>query len=277
MSSNKLKVIALIAMIFDHINNFFPSTPLYFRWIGRLSAPLFIFCVVWSFTYTKSKKHYIFRLYIASVVMSFINWGFSVDNNIFRLLFSLSIVLYLIESCRNKEKNAKRNILIYIVWQVIICTIIILIENFMPFNLMILRDINYFIIPSVFGSIIYLEFGYIFVFLGVVIYLCKNNKKDLITYYSYFCLFYLWITTSTFIVYFYKLPFSTYLIEKIMGFSTRYIGESMFRVNYQWMMLFALPFMLAYNHKKGRNWKYFYYIIYPAHIILFVTLGKIVS
>lgn len=59
MSHNKLKVIALITMIIDHIHIIFPfSTPLWIRWIGRLSAPLFIFCLVAIYFTSVFRKRY---------------------------------------------------------------------------------------------------------------------------------------------------------------------------------------------------------------------------
>ena len=42
----------------------------------------------------------------------------------------------------------------------------------------------------------------------------------------------------------------------------------------QWFMVLALPFMLLYNGKKGRGGlKYFFYIYYPAHQILFFVIS----
>ena len=50
MSSFGLKVVALILMIIDHAAEFLPGMPVWMRWLGRLAAPIFIFCSVWSFT-----------------------------------------------------------------------------------------------------------------------------------------------------------------------------------------------------------------------------------
>ena len=43
MSNTTLKVIATIAMLIDHIFYFFPGIPHVFHWIGRVSAPIFLF------------------------------------------------------------------------------------------------------------------------------------------------------------------------------------------------------------------------------------------
>lgn len=45
MTSTSLKVIALILMLLDHIGQFIPGTPLWLHWLGRLSAPVFMFCM----------------------------------------------------------------------------------------------------------------------------------------------------------------------------------------------------------------------------------------
>lgn len=52
--------------------------------------------------------------------------------------------------------------------------------------------------------------------------------------------------------------------------------DGWFNEGYQWMMVFALPFILAYNGERGSNMKYFFYGFYPAHIwILYVIRVKL--
>ncbi len=70
-------------MTFDHIAAFMPQTmqiPIWFHWVGRISAPLFIFMVVEGFCYTSNRKKYISRLYIWSVIMAI---GNQIINNVF--------------------------------------------------------------------------------------------------------------------------------------------------------------------------------------------------
>lgn len=46
MSTTAIKWLALVLMLVDHLGEFFPqSVPLWFRWLGRMSAPLFLFCL----------------------------------------------------------------------------------------------------------------------------------------------------------------------------------------------------------------------------------------
>lgn len=70
MTTFGLKFLALLLMVIDHIGLFFPFTPIWFRWLGRLSAPLFIFCMVYGFSYTKNRKIYLIRMYLFGVGMA---------------------------------------------------------------------------------------------------------------------------------------------------------------------------------------------------------------
>ncbi|NLI14328.1 TraX family protein [Pelotomaculum propionicicum] len=108
MSSFMLKILALLFMLIDHIGVFIPDLPIYLHWIGRLSAPIFIFCSTWGFTYTSSKKKYLIRLYVAGLVMAIIQVCINIENNFFRSLFSICIVILLIDSYRNKDGNFKK-------------------------------------------------------------------------------------------------------------------------------------------------------------------------
>ena len=57
-----LKWIALVTMVMDHIHYFFGFTgmiPEWFSMVGRLGAPLFLFCLVEGFTHTHSRKKYL--------------------------------------------------------------------------------------------------------------------------------------------------------------------------------------------------------------------------
>ena len=54
-----LKYLALIFMVMDHIHYFFEFTgkvPIGFSWVGRLAAPLFLFCFIEGFFHTHDRK-----------------------------------------------------------------------------------------------------------------------------------------------------------------------------------------------------------------------------
>lgn len=64
MSSFGLKILALALMVIDHTAEFLPGMPVWMHWLGRLAAPVFIYCSVWSFTYTRDRKKYLSLIHI---------------------------------------------------------------------------------------------------------------------------------------------------------------------------------------------------------------------
>ena len=63
-----LKLIAMIAMIFDHVgDNFFPEQ-VWMRIIGRMAMPIFAFCIAEGFCHTRDKRKYLGRMVVFGIV-----------------------------------------------------------------------------------------------------------------------------------------------------------------------------------------------------------------
>jgi hypothetical protein len=77
ISSNVIKIIAIIAMTIDHCAwTFFPGFRTDFpiillHIIGRLTVPIMIFCIVEGYYHTKNIKNYILRLFIFAFISHF--------------------------------------------------------------------------------------------------------------------------------------------------------------------------------------------------------------
>jgi len=59
-----------------------------------------------------------------------------------------------------------------------------------------------------------------------------------------------------------------YILPVVIGIDVTAVGGSILFDNCQWMMIFALPFVLNYNGQKGRGFKKLFYMLYPIHIIM---------
>lgn len=255
-----IKILALILMTFDHIGEFMPvamDVPVWFHWIGRLVAPLFIFMAVEGFCHTHNRKKYMSRLYIWSVIMALGNSTLekmmphpnelSIINNIFATLFLTMIYLQGIAFIQNfkKEKNSKdliKGLALIVIPSIFGVWFLLNLSN-IPLNMirpMIL------LVPTLFT----VEGGIAWIGLGIILYLCRGKKIALSIAYILFCIF-IFVT----------------------GAHGDYSLSNTFMVNYQWIMIASLPFMILYNGEKGKGMKYLFYLYYPLHIYILYVLG----
>ena len=107
LDGTQLKTIALALMVLDHIHYFFEFTgciPTVFSMLGRLSAPLFLFCTVEGFAHTHDRRRYFIRIWAIGTAMAALEFfmiyakafrrgdGFYPLNAIFQDLMLLCIV-----------------------------------------------------------------------------------------------------------------------------------------------------------------------------------------
>ena len=118
LDGTQLKTIALALMVLDHIHYFFEFTgciPTVFSMLGRLSAPLFLFCTVEGFAHTHDRKRYFIRIWAIGTAMAALEFfmiyakafrrgdGFYPLNAIFQDLMLLCIVWQGIDWLREKK------------------------------------------------------------------------------------------------------------------------------------------------------------------------------
>ncbi|WDV48139.1 TraX family protein [Clostridiaceae bacterium M8S5] len=273
MSITTLKLIALIAMFLDHTWIFFHGSPYLFHWIGRISAPLFIYCCIIGFTKTKNRYRYIFRLYVLNVIMAIINYFISPDFNFIKSLVIITMILFIIEKIENKEKDAKKYLKAFILLQVVTSIFIVV--------LIFTADIktkSFVFISTVLLNIFDLEGGVFFIIIGVMMYIFKDAKKKFnIAYIILTCILLVGYNTYILKVIAYKFnrlnavvcATFTSICRVVSGINPLFISDTGLLYGYsQWMMIFSLIFINRYNHKKGKGLKYLFYIFYPAHIIV---------
>lgn len=264
LNSTQIKLIALFTMLLDHIHYYISpvlSIPIWFRWLGRISAPLFIFMVAEGVRYTKNIKAYLLRLYIGFIFMNIFNFVImkyvpnpnyiTITNNIFGTLFLIVFysVCFLSLSPKNRNYFKPSTAIIFLVISVLInylsLSFDISIGNYMPYE----------IIPNIFPCLYFVEGGFMFVLLGIFICMLRDNRKVQLIFYSLFSLFLL------------------FQLIKTEGFDLNYI----FNINYQWLMVFAIVPMLMYNTEKGKGLKYLFYVFYPVHIYLLYLISCVIQ
>lgn len=108
----KLKLLAMILMVFDHLPKAIPHTPIWFGYLGRLVAPIFFYFVVEGFFHTRDRRKYLGRLsswaaimYGGSKLVMYLFPGeIPLHNNIF-LSLALSVALMSVIEWAKDQKN----------------------------------------------------------------------------------------------------------------------------------------------------------------------------
>lgn len=256
LDATTLKIIACVLMVIDHIHQMFAfvGAPTWLTMIGRVVFPIFLFLMADSFHYTRDRKKFLFRLFIASTAMTIGSYVISLMfpndyvmliNNAFSTFLVAGFYMWFYDIIRDGIRNGSPK---QIAKGILLC--------FVP----ILTALPVFLLPAIFDNpdipqsvariimlaimiipnVMMVEGGFLMVFVGLLFYIFRENR---------------WIQVAI------LAALSVYLIIAQGGFA-----------NIQWMMVFAAIPMLLYNGKPGRGMKDFFYVFYPAHIwILYIV------
>ncbi len=256
MSSTAIKIVAMIAMLIDHIAYFIPGMPAWLHWIGRISAPIFLFCLVIGMEKTTNRFKYLTRLYIGGAVMGIVDFVLNLvvknpyapmSNNFFTSLFLVGIIIAAVEMYKEDKTAGKRLFIIFGIWQVVSIFVCYMAPYaFAEYHLEYLIN---GLLPNVMST----EGGFLIVVLGVLFYWYRKDTKWLAGTFAITCLMYAVLV----------------FIESGMSL------QAMLFEDCQWMMALSIPFMLWYNGEKGAGLKYLFYAFYPIHLVVLFFVGNV--
>ncbi|QFJ55338.1 TraX family protein [Pseudobutyrivibrio xylanivorans] len=266
-----LKYLALVFMVLDHIHYFFEFTgriPIWFSWLGRLAAPLFLFCLIEGFIHTHDRKRYFLKIYVISIIMGLIQFGFynvldfAVRGDGFfpvnAMLSSFSILLVVLMGIEwIRQKKYLIGILAVVIPVIILPNIFVRFVYSNPDNhiVNILASlINFTVLPL--HNMIQ-DGGTLTLYEGVILYLFSFCKNKNIRIYAYII---------------FKLLIGVGLVTLTMG--TFNVHALIFE-SFEWMSAFSAIFMLCYNGERGNGNSRFFYFFYPAHIYVLYGMSFI--
>ncbi|WP_027633677.1 TraX family protein [Clostridium hydrogeniformans] len=121
MNAFILKIIAMLFMVFDHLASYIGGMPIWFPWVGRVVAPIFMFFLVEGFYHTRDRKKYLLRLFKWAIIMALGSFILNlivpssepINNNIF-LSFALGIAMLMSIDYLKKSKNYMVGVPIFI-------------------------------------------------------------------------------------------------------------------------------------------------------------------
>lgn len=274
LSETALKGIALALMVLDHIQYFFSFTaaiPLWFSMLGRLSAPLFLFCTVEGFAHTHDRKRYFRRIWMISAVMGLVQFlmmyakigvrpdGFFPMNAIFMNFVILIPVWQGIDWLRQRQwGRGLAAVLLPLLWPFLFL-LLYAAANATPAAWLldsILAVLVYTVLPC--WSLI-VDGGGFYIAIGIALYLLRGRRR--------------W-QAAAFVLLTILFDFVFPLVQ-LLG-TEDFSMSWMFTLAYEWLSVFAVFFMLLYNGQRGRGLKRLFYIFYPAHVYLLYALSWVV-
>lgn len=267
LDGTTLKLIALILMMVDHIHYFFEFTgvvPLWFTMLGRLSAPLFLFCFVEGFAHTHDRRRYFLRIWAIGGCMGCVTYlmiyqgllrrpdGFYPLNGIFLDFIILCVIMQGIDWFRQeKHMLGAAAITAPLVWG-----LLVLVLDFIPGLRQPLLFLSHSFLPAWYCIT---DGGWTYLFGGVLLYM---HREDRILQLSSWAV---WTFFTRFIMVWWR-------FREQPGF----LFSQMFTDYFQWMSVGAVLLMDLYNGRRGTGHKKLFYWFYPAHVYLLYAISWVV-
>ena len=259
LSDTTLKEIALALMVLDHIHYFFSFTgavPEWFSMLGRVSAPLFLFCTADGFAHTHDRRTYLLRLWGMGAGMGLVQFvigvglgrradGFYPMNGILRDLTVACLLWQGIDWLRQRRLGRALALVggVGVLWPAVSLALVAALP---PAGQLPLYFLSWTVLPNWAFST---DGGVWFILGGVLLYALRGRRKIQVLAWAAWAF---WIDMGS----------VSYLLRMGGGIS---LGQAML-LSYQWMEVFAAPLMLLYNGQRGAGHKQLFYWFYPAHV-----------
>ena len=229
LSGNLLKIIAAVSMLIDHVGLLFFPQYLIFRVIGRISFPIFAFMIAEGCRHTRNRLRYFLTVFVMAVIYQVVYYVY--DGSLYMsVLVTFSLSILAIYALDNfKEKLFDPD-----------CTVILKLLAGLLFGATIagIFALNrLFVINYKFWGCMLPVFASLFVApKGAVVPVL--DKVD-------------------------RVPMH------VASLGVGLISLALASDAVQWYAFMALPLLLLYNGKRGRwRMKYFFYVFYPAHLVI---------
>ncbi len=236
LSSNALKIIGAIFMAIDHIGFILFSNVEILRILGRLAMPIFAFCIAEGAYYTKNKLKYFLLMFGLGLVFQIV--FYIVEQSLYLgILITFSTSILIIYALQFlKQKLLNGNVA-----EKVLATILFI------FSILATYLLN---------SIFYIDYGFWGCILPVFASLCQFN-----------------VTSNTNGK---SLKFN-YIPLNVLTFAIGLILLCVSLKGIQYYALLALPILLLYSGKRGiLKLKYFFYIFYPAHMVILYGIALLI-
>ena len=266
LSSTGLKWIALVLMVLDHIHYMFAYTgliPEWFSMAGRLSAPLFLFCLAEGFAHTHDRRKYFIKVYLIHLLMSGLLFlmmtglvpvrpdGFYPMNGMMTSFSILMVVFQGMDWLGEKRWGpGLAAVILPLAWPVLASMLM----GMVPALQMPLSVLGYTFLPMWNSNP---DAGIGTILTGILLYGFRKNRRVQAGVFAGFT-----------VVYYFLYPLL------VFSQSPEFHWTMMFTTAYEWYGALAALLMLCYNGERGRGPKRFFYVFYPAHVYILYALSR---
>ena len=238
LSGNTLKIIAAISMFFDHFGILFFPEITAFRIIGRLAFPIFAFMIAEGCKYTKHRLRYFLTVFLMGVIYSLVYYIYS-GKIYFCILITFACSIAIIFALQEfKAALVSKDTGIA---EILVrgLTVIALI-------------VAVYLLAKHFT----VDYGFIGCITPVLASLCHSPRENAPeTWKKLDC-----------------------LLLSIAGLAIGLVLLSVIYGGFRVFSLCSIPLLLLYSGKRGRlKMKYFFYVFYPAHLLLLEGAAMLLS
>ena len=240
LSGNALKILAAIFMVIDHVGLMFFPDYIILRKIGRLAFPIFAFMIAEGCKYTKNKPKYFAMIFLMGVIFQVVYYV--VEKSTYMCIFitfSTSILMIYALQYFKKQLFIKKNYL----------------QKVIAFLIFALSIVAVYVL----NKKVFIDYGFWGCMLPVFASMFHADEKDenqkLLQKIDCVPVSVLTLTIGVVL--------SSIALNKINGI--------------QFYSLFAIILLLLYSGKRGKHkMKYFFYIFYPAHLVLIYAIQYLI-
>lgn len=271
LSGTTLKVLALVLMVMDHIHYFFGFTgliPEWFSMLGRLSAPLFLFCTVEGFAHTHDRRRYFWRIWAISAGMGLLQFlmmyakigvrpdGFFPVNAICMNYAILIPIWQGIDWLRQRRiLRGLPAVVLPLAWPFLFLILYSTADGTPAAWLLdsILAALGYTVLPV---WLFIIDGGIAYILIGIALYLLRSRRG---------------LQAAAYVAL--TMLFDFVLVYRQLATMPDFQFSQMFTQYYEWFGVLSVIPMLLYNGTRGRGMKTLFYVFYPAHVYILYALS----
>lgn len=271
VSGTTLKLLALALMVLDHIHYFFGFTgliPEWFSMLGRLSAPLFLFCTVEGFAHTHDRRRYFRRIWAISAGMGLLQFlmmyakigvrpdGFFPVNAICMNYAILIPIWQGIDWLRQKRiLSGVLAVVLPLAWPFLFIILYNAVDALPGAWLWdsILAALGYTVLPV---WLFIIDGGIAYILIGIALYLLRGRRG---------------LQAAVFVAL--TMLFNFVLVYRQLATMPDFQFSQMFTQYYEWFGVLSVIPMLLYNGTRGRGLKQLFYVFYPTHVYALYALS----